>query len=76
MIKNFPEAKKAGYSQVQIRGQGLTTFQRLFVDPYTLVMMSSDGMDYSAVQKLQKEGVPFFEAVQQIAHKHYGDMYA
>lgn len=76
VIKNFPKAKEAGYSQVQIRGQGLTTFQRLFVDPYTLVMMSSDGMDYSAVQKLQKEGVPFFEAVQQIAHKHYGDMYA
>ncbi|MCF6808560.1 type IV secretion system protein TraC [Thiotrichales bacterium 19S9-12] len=75
ILKKFPQAKEAGYSQVLIKGQNLQTFQRLFVDPFTLVMMSSAGEDYSAVEALKKKGVPLLEAVNQVAKAHYGDMY-
>ncbi|WP_230382706.1 type IV secretion system protein TraC [Piscirickettsia salmonis] len=76
VLKKFPKAKEAGYSQVLIRGSNVNTFQRLFVDPFTLVMLSSDGKDYSAVEALVKQNVPFIEAVERVAHQHYGEMYA
>lgn len=75
LLKKFPEAKKAGYSQVHIRGGSVQTFQRLFVDPFTLVMLSSDGADYAAVSTLQSQGIGLMEAINQVARAHYGDMY-
>jgi conjugal transfer ATP-binding protein TraC len=75
VIKKFPEAKKTGYSELQIVSSNVKSFHRLFVDPFTLVMLSSSGDDYSAVQKLVKTGLPLLDAVEQVAHKHYGDMY-
>jgi len=75
VLKQFPTASKAGYSEVQIRGGGLSTFQRLFVDPFTLVMLSSKGEDFDAVEKLKEQGVALLDAVEQVARKHYGRMY-
>ncbi|ALA26639.1 type IV secretion system protein TraC [Piscirickettsia salmonis] len=75
VLKKFPKAKEAGYSQVMMRGSNINTFQRLFVDPFTLVMLSSDGKDYSAVQELLEQKVPFMEAVERVARRHYGEMY-
>ena len=75
VLKKFPEAKSAGYSQVLIKAGKIRSFHRLFVDPFTLVLLSSDGRDYEAVRKLKANGMPFLESVDRVAHAHYGDMY-
>ena len=49
LLTAFPKAKEAGFSQVLLRSNGISSFHRLFVDPFTRVLLSSDGDDYQAV---------------------------
>ena len=50
LLKKFPKAKDAGYSQVLLKSGGISSFHRLFVCPFTRVLLSSDGSDYTRVQ--------------------------
>ncbi|STX84877.1 type-IV secretion system protein TraC [Legionella donaldsonii] len=72
LLKGFPKARDAGFSQVLIKANGIASFHRLFVDPFTLVLLSSDGNDYQAVLNYQAAGMPFLEAVARVAKAHYG----
>lgn len=76
LLNKFPKAKDAGYSQVLIKANGISSFHRLFVDPFTLVLFSSDGKDYQAVHNYTAQNIPFFEAVERVAREHYGALYA
>lgn len=72
LLNAFPKAKSAGFSQVLLRANGISSVHRLFVDPYTLVMLSSDGDDYQAVINYVKAGMAFDSAVSRVAREHYG----
>ena len=72
LLNSFPKAKQAGFSQVLLRANGISSVHRLFVDPYTLVMLSSDGDDYQAVINYVKQGLAIPEAVSRVAREHYG----
>lgn len=51
-VMNFSEAKIARYSQVLFKAKNKCSYHSLFVDPVTLVMLSSSGADYEAVEYL------------------------
>lgn len=72
LLTAFPKAKDAGYSQVLIKANGISSFHRLFVDPFTRVMLSSDGDDYQAVMNHVGQGLSFLDAVLIVARQHYG----
>lgn len=76
ILKSFPKARDAGFSQVLLRANGISSFHRLFVDPFTRVLLSSDGDDYQAVLNYVAQGLVFFDAVSRVAHEHYGAPYA
>ncbi|HAU1234347.1 TPA: type IV secretion system protein TraC [Legionella pneumophila] len=76
ILKSFPIAKEAGFSQVLLRANGISSFHRLFVDPFTRVLLSSDGDDYQAVINYVAQGLLFLDAVSQVAKEHYGRAYA
>lgn len=72
LLGNFPKAKHAGFSQVLFKTNDISSVHRLFVDPYTLVMLSSAGEDYEAVKKLVESGVSYKDAIAKVAALHYG----
>jgi conjugal transfer ATP-binding protein TraC len=76
ILKSFPKAKEAGFSQVLLRANGISSFHRLFVDPFTRVLLSSDGDDYQAVLNYVTQGLDFLDAVSFVAHEHYGEAHA
>lgn len=76
LLTAFPKAKEAGFSQVLLRSNGISSFHRLFVDPFTRVLLSSDGDDYQAVLNYVKQGMAFIDAVLRVANEHYGVSYA
>lgn len=76
ILKSFPKAKEAGFSQVLLRANGISSFHRLFVDPFTRVLLSSDGDDYQAVLNYVTQGLDFLDAVSLVAHEHYGEAHA
>jgi len=67
ILKSFPKARDAGFSQVLLRANGMSSFHRLFVDPFTRVLLSSDGDDYQAVLNYTRQGMSFLEAVSKVA---------
>ena len=68
LLKKFPKAKDAGFSQVLLRANGQSSFHRLFVDPFTRVLLSSDGDDYQAVMNKVSLGLSFVDAVTEVAN--------
>lgn len=72
LIKKFPKAKDAGYSQFLIKGSELSSFHRVFVDPITQVLFSSDGRDFQYVENLMAKGFPIYDAVKMVAKQLYG----
>lgn len=72
LLTSFPKAKDAGFSQVLLRSNGISSFHRLFVDPFTRVLLSSDGDDYQAVINYVAQGMTFLDAVLTVANQHYG----
>ena len=70
LLKAFPVAREAGFSQVMLRVKGMSSFHRLFVDPFTRVLLSSDGDDYQAVLDYVAAGLAFSEAVERVALEH------
>lgn len=72
LLGNFPKAKHAGFSQVLFKTNDISSVHRLFVDPYTLVMLSSAGEDYEAVKKLVSSGMSYKDAIGEVAKLHYG----
>ena len=73
LLKAFPKARDAGFSQVLLRANGISSFHRLFVDPFTRVLLSSDGDDYQAVINYVEQGLSFADSVARVAKEHYRD---
>ncbi|HHI9989709.1 TPA: type IV secretion system protein TraC [Legionella pneumophila] len=70
LLKAFPKAKDAGFSQVLLRANGISSFHRLFVSPFIRVLLSSDGDDVQAVQNYQALGLEYMQAIMRVANEH------
>jgi conjugal transfer ATP-binding protein TraC len=71
IIKTFQEAKVQGYSCLMVQTDKATTFHRLFVDPFSRILFSTDAKEFQAVNDYMAEGLPIFEAVVKVAKQRF-----
>ena len=72
MIQSFMKASTAGFSSIMIKAGGITTFNRLFLDPYKRVMLSTDPEEVGMVNALLDRGIPMDCAIFMVAEERYG----
>ena len=72
MIKGFGSAKDNWFSSFMLSVEHLTSWHRLFVDPLSRAMYSSDGPDFEFLQQRRREGLSIHEAVWELAWKKSG----
>lgn len=75
ILQQFPKPEDVGYSHVLIKGDRFGSFHRLFVDPFTLVAMSSKGEDFQAVENYVGSGMAYIDAIDRVAKERYRGMY-
>ncbi len=63
MIGKFGAAKDQWFSSFLLQVENHSSWHRLFVDPLSRAMYSSDGPDFEFVQQKRKEGLSIHEAV-------------
>jgi len=73
LIKGFGPAKSEGFSSVMLNAGSVTSFHRLFVDPFSRILFSSAGEDFEAVKQRQKEGLSLEDAVMAVAKERFAD---
>lgn len=66
MIGKFGAAKDQWFSSFLLQVENHSSWHRLFVDPLSRAMYSSDGPDFEFVQQKRKEGLSIHEAVWQL----------
>ncbi|RKP87744.1 conjugal transfer protein TraC [Escherichia coli] len=72
MIGKFGAAKDQWFSSFLLQVENHSSWHRLFVDPLSRAMYSSDGPDFEFVQQKRKEGLSIHETVWQLAWKKSG----
>ncbi|EET0970950.1 type IV secretion system protein TraC [Escherichia coli] len=72
MIGKFGAAKDQWFSSFLLQVENHSSWHRLFVDPLSRAMYSSDGPDFEFVQQKRQEGLSIHEAVWQLAWKKSG----
>ncbi|MGR9852015.1 type IV secretion system protein TraC [Escherichia coli] len=68
MIGKFGAAKDQWFSSFLLQVENHSSWHRLFVDPLSRAMYSSDGPDFEFVQQKRKEGLSIHEAVTAQSH--------
>ena len=59
------------YSECVIRSPDGETVHRLILDPYSRILYSSKGEEFSAVRTLEKQGFSLTKAIEQVATRFY-----
>jgi len=72
LIDSFGEAKSQGFSDVMLQFGSVSSFHRYFCDPFSRILFSTSGEEYSDIEALLHRGVPMAEAINQVAYKYYG----
>ncbi|MEZ8349287.1 type IV secretion system protein TraC [Vibrio splendidus] len=72
VIKSFEKSSIAGYSSVMLKTGDVTTFHRLFADPFTRACLSTEPHEFEYCETLMNQGVPLMDAVNQTAEHFYG----
>lgn len=73
VLKSFEKSAVAGYSSVMLKTGGVTTFHRLFADPFTRACLSTEPHEFEYCERLMNQGIPLMDAVNQTAEHFYGD---
>lgn len=71
LIKGFVAAKNTGYSEFMLQLGKLSTFQRLFVDPFSRVLFSSEAKEFEAVKGYCDTGLSLNDSVYKVAMQNY-----
>lgn len=71
LIRQFKEAKNNGFSEFMLQTGRIQSFCRLFVDPFSRVMFSSSGKEFTAVEEYQKQGLSITESILKVAQENY-----
>jgi conjugal transfer ATP-binding protein TraC len=72
VIKSFEKSSIAGYSSVMLKTGNVTTFHRLFADPFTRACLSTEPHEFEYCENLMNQGLSLMEAVNQTAEHFYG----
>ena len=73
LIKQFKEARNNGFSEFMLQTGRIQSFCRLFVDPFSRVMFSSAGKEFTAVKEYQEQGLSIAESISKVAKENYAD---
>ncbi|WP_131783638.1 type IV secretion system protein TraC [Legionella gresilensis] len=73
IIESFGEAKSQGFSNLMIQFGNVTTFHRYFCDPFSRVLFSTSGDEFSDIESLLSQGNSLTKAVSLVARKYYGE---
>ncbi|ABS10552.1 MULTISPECIES: type IV secretion system protein TraC [Shewanella] len=73
MIKSFPRANDAGHSCVMLKAGGLVSFHRIFADPWSRAMLSTEPKEFEHCENLIKGGMPLLDAIELTAQHFYPD---
>jgi len=71
MIKSFPRANDAGHSCVMLKAGGLVSFHRIFADPWSRAMLSTEPKEFEYCENLIKGGMPLLDAIEHTAQHFY-----
>ena len=71
LIKTFGAARENGFSEFMLQIGAVSSFHRLFVDPFSRVMYSSSGQEFEAVERLRRKGLSVVQAIDQVARAKY-----
>lgn len=71
VIGRFGDAKDQWFSSFMLRINDTSSFHRLFVDPLSRAMFSSNGRDFEFLQAQRREGVDIHDAVYELAKLRY-----
>ncbi|WP_058532922.1 type IV secretion system protein TraC [Legionella saoudiensis] len=72
LIDSFGEAKVQGFSDVMLQFGSVSSFHRYFCDPFSRILFSTSGEEYSDIEALIKQGAPMAAAIKEVAYKYYG----
>lgn len=72
VVREFPAAKN-GYSSILIKAGDYTSFNRLFVDPFKRILLSTEPKQFQAVENFLNQKFTVEQAVTQVAQQYYGD---
>lgn len=73
MIKSFPRANDAGHSCLMLKAGGLVSFHRIFADPWSRAMLSTEPKEFEYCENLIKDGMPLLDAIELTAQHFYPD---
>ena len=73
MIKSFPRADAAGHSCIMLKAGGLVSFHRIFADPWSRAMLSTEPKEFEYCENLIKGGIPLLDAIELTAQHFYPD---
>lgn len=71
MVKSFPRASDAGHSCVMLKAGGRTSFHRVFSDPWTRSLLSTEPKEFEYCENVMKQGIPLLDAIEQTAQYFY-----
>lgn len=73
MIGQFGDAKDQWFSSFMLRINDITSYHRLFVDPLSRAMFSSQGKDFEYIRALREKGTDIQDAVYALAKRNFPD---
>jgi conjugal transfer ATP-binding protein TraC len=73
LIQSFKSSSVNGFSEFMVQQGAITSFHRLFLDPFSRIMYSSRAEEHQAVRELVEQGQTVANAVMAVAEKLYGD---
>lgn len=73
VLSQFRSAKDAGFSSLMLKAGSLTTFHRLFLDPHTRILFSTDPHEFQMVFDLVQKNASLSKAIDMTARHFYFD---
>lgn len=71
MIESFPTAKEAGFSSLMIQAGKISSFHRLFVDPFMKVLFTTDPNEQALIDDKLAQGIGLTQVIEAVAIELY-----
>jgi conjugal transfer ATP-binding protein TraC len=71
MIESFPDVIGSGFSSLMIEAGNTYSFHRYFADPFTRILFSSNGEDFTTIEALLKKGLSLEEVIERLSSKEH-----
>jgi len=73
LIQSFRGSAQNGFSEMMVQQGNVSSFHRLFLDPFQRVMYSSRADEHQAIQKMVASGLSVADAIAKLANQLYAE---